>query len=66
MIEFLFEIVFQGKNEEGIIFQNYNGHYLTTSIIRNTMQEYCKKVGVDYKGTHCFKNTHAVLMLESV
>lgn len=53
------------KNQEGIIFQNYNGHYLTPSIIRETMQDYCKKAGVDYKGTHGFRHTHAVLMLES-
>ncbi|WP_286137222.1 tyrosine-type recombinase/integrase [Bacillus sp. 7894-2] len=53
------------KNNEGIIFQNYNGNYLTPSIIRETMQDYCKKAGVDYKGTHGFRHTHAVLMLES-
>lgn len=53
------------KNEDGIIFQNYNGHYLTPSIIRETMQDYCKKAGVEYKGTHGFRHTHAVLLLES-
>lgn len=53
------------KNEDGIIFQNYNGHYLTPSIIRETIQDYCKKSGVEYKGTHVFRHTHAVLLLES-
>ncbi|KAB2494247.1 tyrosine-type recombinase/integrase [Priestia endophytica] len=53
------------KNEDGIIFQNYNGHYLTPSIIRETIQGYCKKAGVEYKGTHVFRHTHAVLLLES-
>ncbi|MCR8995953.1 site-specific integrase [Brevibacillus laterosporus] len=53
------------KNEDSIIFQNYNGHYLTPSIIRETMQDYCKKAGVEYKGTHVFRHTHAVLLLES-
>jgi integrase len=53
------------KNEEGIIFQNYNGHYLTPSIIRETIRGYCKKAGVEYKGTHGFRHTHAVLLLES-
>jgi len=53
------------KNEDGIIFQNYNGNYLTPSIIRETIQEYCKKAGVEYKGTHVFRHTHAVLLLES-
>ncbi|WP_255256281.1 tyrosine-type recombinase/integrase [Bacillus cereus] len=53
------------KNEDEIIFQNYNGHYLTPSIIRETMQDYYKKVGVEYKGTHGFRHTHAVLLLKS-
>ncbi|WP_338449317.1 site-specific integrase [Niallia oryzisoli] len=53
------------KNKDGIIFQNYNGHYLTPSIIRETIRGYCKKAGVDYKGTHGFRHTHAVLLLES-
>lgn len=53
------------KNEDGIIFQNYYGQYLTPSIIRETMQDYCKKAGVYYKGTHGFRHTHAVLLLES-
>lgn len=53
------------KNEDSIIFQNYNGHYLTPSTIRETMQDYCKKAGVEYKGTHGFRHTHAVLLLES-
>ncbi|WOD63877.1 tyrosine-type recombinase/integrase [Niallia taxi] len=53
------------KNEDSIIFQNYNGHYLTPSTIRETMQDYCKKAGVDYKGTHGFRHTHAVLLIES-
>ncbi|MBU9722166.1 MULTISPECIES: tyrosine-type recombinase/integrase [Bacillaceae] len=53
------------KNEDSIIFQNFNGHYLTPSTIRETMQDYCKKAGVDYKGTHGFRHTHAVLALES-
>lgn len=50
---------------DGIIFQNYNGHYLTPSIIRETIRDYCKKAGVEYKGTHVFRHTHAVLLLES-
>lgn len=53
------------KNGDGIIFQNYNGHYLTPSIIRETIRDYCKKAGVEYKGTHVFRHTHAVLLLES-
>ncbi|MCD8509795.1 MAG: site-specific integrase, partial [Bacillus sp. (in: Bacteria)] len=53
------------KNEDSIIFQNFNGHYLTPSTIRETMQDYCKKAGVDYKGTHGFRHTHAVLALEA-
>ncbi|MCY9110900.1 tyrosine-type recombinase/integrase [Bacillus atrophaeus] len=53
------------KNKDGTIFQNCSGHYLTPSTIRDTMQGYCKKAGVDYKGTHGFRNTHAVILLES-
>jgi integrase len=29
------------------------------------IQKYCKKVGGEYKGTHVFRHTHAVLLLES-
>lgn len=54
-----------GKNEDCIIFQNYHGHYLTPSIVREMIQKYCKKAGVEYKGTQVFRHTHAVLLLES-
>jgi len=54
-----------GKNEDSIIFQNYHGHYLTPSVVREMIQKYCKKAGVEYKGTHVFRHTHAVLLLES-
>ncbi|MCM3725036.1 tyrosine-type recombinase/integrase [Neobacillus cucumis] len=53
------------KNEDGIIFQNYNGHYLTPSTVRGTIKDYCKKAGVKYKGTHVFRHTLDVLLLES-
>lgn len=53
------------KNNDGIIFQNYHGNYLTPSTVRESIQEYCKKSGVDYKGTHGFRHTHAILLLES-
>lgn len=53
------------QNKDKIIFQNYLGHYLTPSIVRESMQKYCKQAGVEYKGTHCFRHTHAVLLLES-
>ncbi|QNK89057.1 site-specific integrase [Sporosarcina sp. resist] len=53
------------KNDQGIIFQNYLGNYLTPSTVRDTIRDYCKKAGVDYKGTHGFRHTHAVLLLES-
>ncbi|MFI8708806.1 tyrosine-type recombinase/integrase [Bacillus sp. NPDC077411] len=43
------------KNEDSIIFQNCHGHYLTPSTIRE----------VEYKGTHGFRHTHTVLLLES-
>lgn len=53
------------KNEDDIIFQNYLGNYLTPSTVRESIQKYCKSAGVDYKGTHGFRHTHAVLLLES-
>ena len=53
------------KNKDGIIFQNYLGNYLTPSTVRESIQEYCKKAGVEYKGTHGFRHTHAVFLLES-
>lgn len=53
------------KNDDDIIFQNYLGNYLTPSTVRESIEKYCKSAGVDYKGTHCFRHTHAVLLLES-
>lgn len=53
------------KNEDSIIFQNYLGHYLTPSTVRDSMRGYCKQAGVGYKGTHGFRHTHAVLLLEA-
>lgn len=53
------------KNKDGIIFQNYLGKYLTPSIVRESIQQQCEKAGVPYKGTHVFRHTHAVLLLES-
>lgn len=53
------------QNEDQIIFQNYLGNYLTPSTVRETIKEYCDKAGVEYKGTHGFRHTHAVLLLES-
>jgi integrase len=53
------------RNSDGIIFQNFSGNYLTPSIIRETFQEYCRKANISYKGTHVFRHTHAVLLLEA-
>jgi site-specific recombinase XerD len=53
------------QNEDEIIFQNYLGNYLTPSTVRESIQHYCELAGVEYKGTHCFRHTHAVLLLES-
>lgn len=53
------------KNNDGIIFQNYNGHYLTPSIIRETIRNYHKASGVEYRGLHAFRHTHATLLLEA-
>ncbi|QDP99954.1 site-specific integrase [Lysinibacillus fusiformis] len=53
------------KNEEDIIFQNYLGNYLTPSTVRESFEKYCEKANVEYKGTHVFRHTHAVLLLEA-
>jgi integrase len=53
------------KNNDGIIFQNYNGHYLTPSTIRETIQNYHNASGVEYRGLHAFRHTHATLLLEA-
>jgi len=53
------------RNEDGIVFQNCHGHYLTPSTVRDSFRDYCKKAGVEYKGTHGFRHTHAVLSLEA-
>jgi integrase len=53
------------KNTDGIIFQNFLGNYLTPSTVRDSIQEYCLKAGVEYKATHVFRHTHAVLSLEA-
>ncbi|SDM15747.1 tyrosine-type recombinase/integrase [Sediminibacillus halophilus] len=53
------------RNPDGIIFQNYLGNYLTPSTVRESIQKYCKWADVEYKGTHVFRHTHAVLSLEA-
>lgn len=53
------------RNKDQIIFQNYLGNYLTPSTVRESIEDYCKKAGVEYKGTHGFRHTHAVLLLEA-
>lgn len=53
------------SNSNGVIFHNYLGNYLTPSTVRETIQRYCEQAGVEYKGTHVFRHTHAVLLLES-
>lgn len=53
------------SNPDGIIFQNYLGNYLTPSTVRDGIRDYCELAGVDYKGTHVFRHTHAVLLLEA-
>lgn len=53
------------QNNDQIIFQNYLGNYLTPSTVRDSIKDYCAKAGVEYKGTHGFRHTHAVLLLES-
>jgi site-specific recombinase XerD len=53
------------RNSDGIIFQNFSGNYLTPSIIRESFQGFCNKANISCKGTHGFRHTHAVLLLEA-
>lgn len=53
------------QNKDHIIFQNYLGNYLTPATVRDSIRDYCAKAGVEYKGTHGFRHTHAVLLLEA-
>ena len=38
---------------------------MTPSVLREMLQQYCLQAGVEYKGTHVFRHTHAVLSLEA-
>lgn len=53
------------QSKDGIIFQNYLGNYLTPATVRDSFKDYCEKAGVEYKGTHVFRHTHAILLLEA-
>lgn len=53
------------RHPDVIIFQTYNGNYMTPSTVREMLQQYCLQAGVEYKGTHAFRHTHAVLSLEA-
>lgn len=48
-----------------IIFQTYQVNYMTPSTVRDTLQRQCINAGIEYKGTHSFRHTHAVLSLEA-
>lgn len=53
------------RHPDQIIFQNYLGHYLTPSTVRDTIRSICIRNGFKYKGTHAFRHTHAVLLMEA-
>ncbi|KMK77596.1 tyrosine-type recombinase/integrase [Alkalihalobacillus pseudalcaliphilus] len=53
------------KNDYDIIFQNGLGNYMISSTVRDSIRSYSKQAKVPYKGTHGFRHTHAVLLLES-
>lgn len=52
------------RHPDVIIFQTYNGNYMTPSTVREMLKKHCIDAGVEYKGTHAFRHTHAVLSLE--
>ena len=53
------------KSADNLIFQNFKGNYVHPAVIRDTVKTYCEKAGLDYRGTHCFRHTHAVMLLEA-
>ena len=53
------------KNKDDIVFQNYLGDYLDVRSVRKSFERYCKRIDLEYKGTHVFRHTHAVLLLEA-
>ncbi|UZJ80005.1 tyrosine-type recombinase/integrase [Fictibacillus sp. KU28468] len=53
------------RNSDDIILQNFSGNFLTPTIICESFQGFCNKANVSYKGTHVFRHTHAVLLLEA-
>lgn len=53
------------KNKDDIVFQNFLGDYLDVRAVRTSFERFCKKAGLSYKGTHVFRHTHAVLLLEA-
>ena len=53
------------KGFNTIYFPKLFGELLTPSTVRETILDYCKKAGVNYKGTHGFRHTPAVLLLEA-
>ena len=63
--EMILENPYIPKNQDDIIFQNYLGDYLDVRAVRKSFERYCKRVGLEYKGTHVFRHTHAVLLLEA-
>lgn len=63
--ELLLKNKYMPKNPDDIIFQNYLGNYLDVKAVRMSFKRYCKKAEISYKGTHVFRHTHAVLLLEA-
>ncbi|WP_082862621.1 tyrosine-type recombinase/integrase [Domibacillus aminovorans] len=53
------------KNPDNLVIQQTSGNYYVPSVIRETLVQLCNKAGVEYRGTHVFRHTHAVLLLES-
>lgn len=63
--ELILKNEFIPKNKDDIVFQNYLGDYLDVKAIRTSFERFCKRAGLKYKGTHVFRHTHAVLLLEA-
>lgn len=51
--------------DTNVYFQTYNSNYMTPSTVREMLARYCFDAGLEYKGAHAFRHTHAVLSLEA-
>lgn len=53
------------RSSYNAVFQLPDGRYTTPGNFRHVLREVCKEHCLEYKGTHCFRHSHAVHLLEA-